>query len=281
MLDSGMPSAESSVEDASIDLRRVSRVFRPRKRRPFVAVHNVSLNVRSGTFLSLVGPSGCGKSTLLGMISGLQPANVGEVWVEGHRVHDVEPGVGFIFQRDALLPWKTVLDNVALPLIFRGSTRTHAYPRASSWVARVGLAGFEHYYPHQLSGGMRKRVSLAQTLVYDPPIVLMDEPFSALDVQTRNLMENELLQLWAEDRKTVVFVTHDLEEAIALSDQVVVMTASPGRVKAVYDIDLPRPRNVTEIRFTPEFGRLYERLWDDLRDEVMLSYEQSKSDASN
>jgi NitT/TauT family transport system ATP-binding protein len=280
MLDSGMRTAGPFVEGASIELRRVSRVFRARNRRPFPAVHDVSLDVRSGTFVSLVGPSGCGKSTLLGMISGLQPANLGEVRVAGHRVRDVELGVGFIFQRDALLPWKSVIDNVALPLIFRGSTKQEAYPRAGRWVARVGLAGFEHYYPHQLSGGMRKRVSLAQTLVYDPPIVLMDEPFSALDVQTRNLMENELLQLWAEDRKTVVFVTHDLEEAIALSDQVVVMTASPGRVKAVYDIDLPRPRNVTEIRFTPEFGRLYERLWNDLRDEVLVSYEQSKSHAA-
>jgi NitT/TauT family transport system ATP-binding protein len=266
---------------AGIALQHVSRVFHARNRPPFVAVKDVTLEVRSGTFVSVVGPSGCGKSTLLGMISGLQPANLGEVSVEGHRVRDVELGVGFIFQRDALLPWKTVLDNVALPLIFRHSAKTDAYPAARRWIARVGLAGFEEYYPHQLSGGMRKRVSLAQTLVYDPPIVLMDEPFSALDVQTRNLMENELLQIWAEDRKTVLFITHDLEEAIALSDQVVVMTASPGRVKAVYDIDLPRPRNVTEIRFTPEFGRLYERLWNDLRDEVVLSYEQSKSRAAS
>jgi NitT/TauT family transport system ATP-binding protein len=263
--------------DVAISLRNVTRRFYPKKRPPFTAVHDVTLDVPDGTFLSVVGPSGCGKSTLLGMISGLQPVNAGEVRVRGNPVRDVQREVGFIFQRDALLPWKNVLDNVGLALQFRGKPKQQAHAAARDWIARVGLAGFESYYPHQLSGGMRKRVSLAQTLVYDPPIVLMDEPFSALDVQTRNLMENELLQLWAEDRKTVVFITHDLEEAISLSDQVVVMTASPGRVKAVYPIDLPRPRNVTEIRFNPAFGRLYERLWADLRDEVLVSYERSKA----
>jgi NitT/TauT family transport system ATP-binding protein len=268
------------MSSVAISLRNVSRRFLPKNRPPFVAVRDVTLDVPSGTFLSVVGPSGCGKSTLLGMISGLQPTSGGEVIVSGRPVRDVQPDVGFIFQRDALLPWKTVLDNVALALIFRGTPKGRAQATAREWIARIGLTGFEGYYPHQLSGGMRKRVSLAQTLVYDPPIVLMDEPFSALDVQTRNLMENELLQLWAEDRKTVVFITHDLEEAIALSDQVVVMTASPGRVKAVYPIDLPRPRNVTEIRFDPAFGRLYERLWADLRDEVLVSYERSKARAA-
>jgi NitT/TauT family transport system ATP-binding protein len=268
------------VSDVAISLRNVMRRFHPKKRPPFVAVRDVTLDVPEGTFLSVVGPSGCGKSTLLGMISGLQPASAGEVRVRGRPVRDVQRDVGFIFQRDALLPWKTVLDNVAVALVFRGQPKPRAREVAREWIARIGLAGFEGYYPHQLSGGMRKRVSLAQTLVYDPPIVLMDEPFSALDVQTRNLMENELLQLWAEDRKTVVFITHDLEEAIALSDQVVVMTASPGRVKAAYPIELPRPRNVTEIRFEPAFGRVYERLWADLRDEVLVSYEQSKSRAA-
>ncbi|MBA2450473.1 MAG: ABC transporter ATP-binding protein [Chloroflexi bacterium] len=268
------------MSDVAISLRNVTRRFHPKKRPPFVAVSDVTLDVPSGTFLSVVGPSGCGKSTLLGMISGLQPASAGDVYVQGTPVRDVRREIGFIFQRDALLPWKTVLDNVALALVFRGRAKPEARDVARSWITRVGLAGFEGYYPHQLSGGMRKRVSLAQTLVYDPPIVLMDEPFSALDVQTRNLMENELLQLWAVDRKTVVFITHDLEEAISLSDQVVVMTASPGRIKAVYPIELPRPRNVTEIRFEPAFGRIYERLWADLRDEVLTSYEQSKARAA-
>jgi NitT/TauT family transport system ATP-binding protein len=265
------------MRNVAISLRSVTRRFYPRNRPPFVAVEDVTLDVPSGSFVSVVGPSGCGKSTLLGIVSGLQPATAGQVYVEGQPVHDVQRDVGFIFQRDALMPWKTVLDNVALALVFRGHPEARTLAR--DWIVRVGLKGFEHYYPHQLSGGMRKRASLAQTLVYDPRIVLMDEPFSALDVQTRNLMENELLTLWSEDRKTVLFITHDLEEAISLSDQVVVMTASPGRIKAVYEIDLPRPRNVTEIRFQPAFGRLYERLWSDLRDEVLLSYERSKLQA--
>jgi NitT/TauT family transport system ATP-binding protein len=264
------------MPDIAIRLRNVTRRFYPKKGPPLTAVQDVTLDVPTGTFLAVVGPSGCGKSTLLGMISGLQPTDDGEVIVQGQIVRDVQRQVGFLFQREALLPWKTVLDNVSLAPIFRGAPKASARDAARAWIARVGLAGFESYYPHQLSGGMRKRVQLAQALVYDPPILLMDEPFSALDVQTRNLMENDLLGLWSEHSKTVVFITHDLEEAIALSDRVVVMTASPGQLKAAYDVDLPRPRNVTEVRFQPAFGRIYERLWADLRDEVLLSYERSK-----
>ncbi len=267
------------MSDVAIRLRNVTRRFYPRQGPPLTAVQDVTLDVPTGAFLAVVGPSGCGKSTLLGMISGLQPTDAGEVLVRGQAVRDVQRDVGFLFQREALMPWKTVLDNVALAPIFRGTPKASAHEAARAWITRVGLAGFEGYYPHQLSGGMRKRVQLAQALVYDPPILLMDEPFSALDVQTRNLMENDLLGLWAEHSKTVVFITHDLEEAIALSDRVVVMTASPGRLKAQYDIDLPRPRNVTEVRFEPQFGRIYERLWADLRDEVLVSYERSKAAA--
>jgi NitT/TauT family transport system ATP-binding protein len=240
------------------------------------AVEGVSLEVFAGEFVSVVGPSGCGKSTLLGMISGLLPPSAGRILVEGDEVTGVNQRLGYLFQRDALLPWKTVLDNVALPRLFRGCTPQAARARAREWLQRVGLSGFEAYYPHQLSGGMRKRVSLAMTMVYDPAIILMDEPFAALDVQTRNLMENELLEIWSQDRKTVLFITHDLEEAIALSDRVVVMTASPGRVKGTYDIPLGRPRTVTEVRFHASFGRLYEALWRDLEDEVRISYEKSR-----
>ena len=257
---------------ALISLDRVTRYFERPGRPPFVAVQDVTFGVEAGTFLSVVGPSGCGKSTLLAMMSGLLPISRGAILVGGSRVVDVQRNVAFIFQRDALMPWKTVRGNVELALLFRGR-RAEARKLAAEWIARVGLRGFESYYPHQLSGGMRKRVALAQALVYGPEIVLMDEPFSALDVQTRNLMENELLELWAEDRKTVVFVTHDLEEAISLSDEVVVLSASPGRVKARYPIGLPRPRNVTEIRFHPTFVSLYERICADLRDEVLVSYE--------
>jgi len=261
----------------SIVLDQVTQRFAlPREDREFTAVEDVSLDVGSGEFVSIVGPSGCGKSTLLALIAGLVPLTAGRVLLDGRPVEGVTPGLGFVFQRDALFPWKTVVENVGLPLLFRGVDAAAARPRVAEWIARIGLTGFEHYHPHQLSGGMRKRVALAMTMVYEPQIVLMDEPFGALDVQTRNLMENDLLELWAQFRRTVVFVTHDLEEAIALSDRIVVMTASPGHVKSVYTIALPRPRSVTEIRFHPDFGRLYETIWKDLKDEVRLGYERSR-----
>jgi NitT/TauT family transport system ATP-binding protein len=197
--------------------------------------------------------------------------------VRGSVVSGITGGVGFLFQRDALLPWKTVRDNVLLPLHLRGIGRAEAGERAAEWIGRVNLRGFEQSFPYQLSGGMRKRVALAQTLVYDPEILLMDEPFSALDVQTRNLMEGELLNLWQGSRKTVVFVTHDLEEAIALADEVVVMTAGPGRIKARYDVTLPRPRDIEQARFDPRFTELYSKMWNDLRDEVLESYARANA----
>jgi len=255
-----------------ITLDRVTRTFET-PTGDFTAVRDVSFRVDAGRFVSLVGPSGCGKTTLLGLIAGLVPVTEGRIVIGDRPVSGaVPPDIGYLFQRDALLPWKTALQNVALPLTIRGAPAAETRERATAWLRRVGLAGFEGYYPHQLSGGMRKRVSLATTLIYGPTVLLMDEPFSALDVQTRNLMENELLDLWAETRNTVLFVTHDLEEAIALSDEVLVLTAGPGRIKATYPIPLVRPRNVVEIRFREEFTRLYEQIWKDLRDEVQQSY---------
>jgi NitT/TauT family transport system ATP-binding protein len=232
----------------------------------------VDFDVEPERFVALVGPSGCGKSTTLSLISGLDRATSGVVEVRGKPVDGITGGIGFLFQRDALMPWKTVRDNVLLPLQLRGVPRKDALQRAAEWIARVGLRGFEASFPHQLSGGMRKRVSLAQTLVYDPEILLMDEPFSALDVQTRNLMEGELLDLWQGSRKTVLFVTHDLEEAIALADEVIVMTSGPARVKVRYDVPLPRPRDIEKVRFQPQFAELYSKMWNDLRDEVLESY---------
>jgi NitT/TauT family transport system ATP-binding protein len=261
---------------ATIQLDNVTKRFSTRTNGDFTAVENVSLEVRPGEFVSVVGPSGCGKSTLCGLVSGLLLPTAGHIRLEGEEVSGISRKVGYLFQRDALLPWKTVLDNVTLPLLFRGAGASEAEAQARAWIGRVGLTGFERYHPHQLSGGMRKRVSLATTMVYEPDIILMDEPFSALDVQTRNLMENELLEIWAQDRKTILFITHDLEEAIALSDRVVVMTASPGRVKAGYEIPLGRPRSATEVRFDPGFGPLYEAIWKDLKDEVRISYEKSR-----
>ncbi len=255
-----------------IALQNVTRTFET-PTGEFTAVRDVSFRVGSGRFVSLVGPSGCGKTTLLGLIAGLVPLSEGRILIGDRTVTGgVPPDIGYLFQRDALLPWKTALQNVALPLTIRGMPAAETRARATEWMRRVGRAGFGGYYPHQLSGGMRKRVPLATTLIYGPTVLLMDEPFSALDVQTRNLMENELLDLWAETRNTVLFVTHDLEEAIALSDEVIVLTAGPGRIKASYPIPIARPRNVVEIRFREAFTRLYEQIWKDLRDEVQQSY---------
>lgn len=259
----------------AIQLRGVSKTYRPPRKKPYLAITDIDLEIEAGRFVAVVGPSGCGKSTLLSLVSGLLPATSGTVTLNGSLVADVRTDLGFIFQRDALLPWKTVRENVRLPLKFNGVAQADAMRRVDEWVARVGLAKFGDNYPHELSGGMRKRAQLAQVMVGDPAVLLMDEPFSALDVQTRNLMENQLMNAWGAAGKTVLFITHDLEEAIALSDEIVVMTAGPGRIKARYPVNLPRPRNVTEIRFHPEFVALYERAWNDLRDEVTRSYEQS------
>jgi NitT/TauT family transport system ATP-binding protein len=251
-----------------ITFENVSKTFET----GYTALRDVTFDVAAERFVALVGPSGCGKSTTLSLVSGLDRASSGVVTVRGKPVDGITGEIGFLFQRDALMPWKTVRDNVLLPLQLRGIPRAGALRRVAEWIARVGLRGFEGSFPHQLSGGMRKRVSLAQTLVYDPEILLMDEPFSALDVQTRNLMEGELLDLWQGSRKTVIFVTHDLEEAIALADEVIVMTAGPGRVKVRYDVPLPRPRDIEKIRFEPRFTELYSKMWNDLRDEVLESY---------
>ncbi len=272
-----MPTMPGTDGEIALSLRDVAKTFRTPTGSRYTALEHLDLEVPAGRFVTVVGPSGCGKSTTLSLASGLTGATSGMVRLLGRPVSEVRTDVGFIFQRDALLPWKTVHDNVALPLMFRSFPKEEIDRRVPAWLARVGLRDFAHHYPHQLSGGMRKRVQLAQSLVYDPPVLLMDEPFSALDVLTRNLMENELLELWQSGtpKKSVLFITHDLEEAIALSDEIVVMTAGPGRVKARYTVDLPRPRNVTEIRFAPAFVALYERAWNDLRDEVMRSYERS------
>lgn len=263
----------------AIELRNITKQFRTPAGGIYTALRDLSLTIRPGEFCALVGPTGSGKSTTLSLISGLDRPTRGEVVVMGEPVQGANPHVGFVFQTDAVLPWRSVLDNVAVGPMFRGVKRREAHARARDWIARVGLSGFEDRYPHQLSGGMRKRVALAQTLINEPQILLMDEPFSALDVQTRVLMGNELLTLWSSTSASVVFVTHDLEEAIALADRVVVLTAGPATVKGSYVIDLPRPRNVSEIRFNPRFVELYQTIWDDLRSEVMISYERSKQRA--
>jgi NitT/TauT family transport system ATP-binding protein len=268
-----LPAAELV---AAIELRDVSQRFVATDGRSLTALRDFDMTVRQGEFCAVVGPTGCGKSTTLSLIAGLVRPSSGTVHIKGRPVAGIDPGVGFVFQQDAVFPWRNVLDNVAAGPVFRGEGKRQALDRAGDWVRRVGLAGFEKHYPHQLSGGMRKRVALAQTFINGPEILLMDEPFSALDVQTRILMQDELLQLWSTASASVVFVTHDLEEAIALADRVFVLTAGPATVKAVYDIDLPRPRVTAEIRYQPRFIEISKVIWNDLRDEVLISYERSR-----
>lgn len=278
MITSHPPSTTEHIVSSryAIELENVTKRFPTPKGQIYTALQNLSLSVAPGEFCAVVGPTGCGKSTTLGLIAGLERSSEGSVQVMGKHVQGIDPCIGYVFQTDAVFPWKNVLRNVATGPIFRGRPRAEALALARDWIARVGLSGFEDRYPHQLSGGMRKRVALAQTFINEPQILLMDEPFSALDVQTRTFMEDELLRLWSTHSASVVFVTHDLEEAISLADRVYVLTAGPATVKGIYTIDLPRPRNVTEIRFEPRFVQLYQEIWEDLRNEVMISYERNK-----
>jgi NitT/TauT family transport system ATP-binding protein len=247
----------------------------------FTALRSIDLAVGAGKFCAVVGPTGCGKSTTLTMVAGLDRPSTGTVSVGGQAVDGITAGISFMFQADALMPWKTVLGNVALGPVFRGVPKKEAQSQARDWVRRVGLAGFEEHHPHQLSGGMRKRVSLAAALINEPSILLMDEPFGALDVQTKAIMSDELLTLWDQSKPSVLFVTHDLEEAIALADKVVVMTAGPGTVKDMFLIDLPRPRgSVQEIRFGRRFTELQHEIWESLRDEVTRAYARTSAPAS-
>jgi len=273
MTRTSLPAADRAV---AIELSKVSQRFVTPDGRSLTALRDFDMTVRQGEFCAVVGPTGCGKSTTLSLIAGLARPSSGAVRIKGRPVAGIDPGVGFVFQQDAVFPWRNVIDNVAAGPLFRGEGKRQAQDRAGEWVRRVGLAGFEKHFPHQLSGGMRKRVALAQTFINRPDILLMDEPFSALDVQTRILMQDELLQLWSAASASVVFVTHDLEEAIALADRVFVLTAGPATVKAVYDIDLPRPRVTAEIRYQPRFIEISQVIWNDLRDEVLISYERSR-----
>ncbi|WP_284616182.1 ABC transporter ATP-binding protein [Aquabacterium humicola] len=254
---------------------RCTFVSRDEAAQRYTAVDQVTLAVGAGEFVSVVGPTGCGKSTLLNVAAGLLSPSAGTVEVFGAPLAGLNARAGYMFQAESLMPWRSALGNVMAGLEFRGVPEAQAREQAEAWLRRVGLGGFGDRYPHQLSGGMRKRTSLAQVLVLDPDIILMDEPFSALDIQTRQLMENEVLDLWQQKRKAVLFITHDLDEAIAMSDRVVVMSAGPAsRPIGEFTVDLERPRDVAEVRTTPRFIDLHKAIWSVLRDEVLKGYRQ-------
>jgi NitT/TauT family transport system ATP-binding protein len=268
------PSEEASAPTGRtlLLIENLGHTFPPsgRDRAGHRALENVSFTTGHNEFVSVVGPSGCGKSTLLTLVSGLARPTDGTIEIDGQHIVGIRKDVGFIFQRDALLPWRTVIQNVQLALRFRGVSRKESHERASEVLSRFGLSDKANRYPHQLSGGQRKRVSIAATLIYEPVLLLMDEPFSALDVQTRDLIEDDVLRVWQQSKgQTILFVTHDLEEAIALSDRVLVMSAGPGgTVIGDYKIELERPRELMEIRTTPHFREIYSTLWEHLRVEV-------------
>jgi NitT/TauT family transport system ATP-binding protein len=256
----------------AIEVDDVSRSFELADGGSYCALDHVSLGVAKGSFTAIVGPSGCGKSTLLNLVAGLMTPSSGRILVSGEKLSGLNRRATYMFQQDALLPWKDVRENVALGLILAGVARQAAHRRADEWLARVGLAEFAGHFPAQLSGGMRKRATMAQNWIIDREILLMDEPFSALDIHTRQRMETELLALWEASRKTVVFVTHDLEEAIALADEVIVLSAGPAsRVVSRQPVALDRPRDLLDLRTQPAFVDLYRSIWADLRQEVIKS----------
>ncbi len=267
--------APKSTATPVIDLQGVAKEYVKPSGEVHTVLQDISFQVAKGEFCSIVGPSGCGKSTTLNLIAGFEPTTTGRIKILGKNLEGINPSAACVFQSDNTFPWKTVIDNISLGLRLKGQSKTQAYDQARHWIERVGLKGFEGHYPSQLSGGMRKRVALAQCLIMQPEILLMDESFSALDVHTRSMMENELLTIWEETSASVFFITHDLEEAIALSDRVIVLTAGPAAtIKGDYRIPLLRPRNVSEVRFDPKFMELHEQIWNDMRDEVLTSYAQ-------
>ena len=262
-------STAVALDDATV-------AFRLAGNRVYTAVQQARLTVEHGEFVAIVGPTGCGKSTLLNIAAGLLKPVSGSVRIFDTPLSGLNKDAGYLFQADALFPWKTAIDNVAIGLEIRGTPRAEALQRAQAWLTSVGLGAFGNRYPHMLSGGQRKRVGLAQVLIRDPKILLMDEPFGPLDAQTRQIMGNLLLQLWNADRKAVLFVTHDLEEAIALADRVVIMSAGPAaRIIGDWRVPLARPRDISDIRLDDGFHALHREIWGVLKDEVMKGYAQS------
>jgi len=263
---------------SAVALRDVVVAFRLAGGGSYTAVERATLHVADGEFVAIVGPTGCGKSTLLNIAAGLLAPSAGHVDIFGAPLAALNREAGYLFQADALFPWKTALENVAIGLETAGMAAGEARPRAQDWLKRVGLASFGDRYPHMLSGGQRKRIGLAQVLIRDPKILLMDEPFGPLDAQTRQIMGNLLLDLWSADRKAVLFVTHDLEEAIALSDRVVIMSAGPAaRIIGDWRVPLARPRDIGEVKLDRAFHELHREIWHKLKAEVIKGYAQAES----
>jgi NitT/TauT family transport system ATP-binding protein len=272
--------ANETAASMAVVLDDATVAFRLPDARIYIAVEKAQLAVEHGEFVAIVGPTGCGKSTLLNIVAGLLRPAAGSVRIFDRPLTGLNRDAGYLFQADALFPWKTAIDNVGIGLEVQGVPRTEALARAGSWLDAVGLSDFANRYPHMLSGGQRKRVGLAQVLIRAPKILLMDEPFGPLDAQTRQIMGNLLLQLWTADRKAVLFVTHDLEEAIALADRVVIMSAGPNaRIIGNWRVPLPRPRDIFEVRLSSEFHALHREIWSVLKDEVMKGYAQSSQAA--
>jgi len=236
-----------------------------------VALESIDLNIAEGEFVTIVGPSGCGKSTLLNLIVGLIRSSSGRITFHGERIDGICTKIGYVTQKDNLLPWRTLVENVEIALEIRGVEANERRTQAREYIERVGLGGFEEHYSHELSGGMRQRANIIRTLIYDPELILMDEPFGPLDAQTRIVLQDQLLKLWSASKKTIVFITHDLIEAITLADRVVLMSSRPGRIKFIETVAIPRPRDVFQIHESPEFRSAYERLWHELRPEVNLA----------
>jgi NitT/TauT family transport system ATP-binding protein len=253
-----------------LSVQNVRRDFNVRGKN-VLALDTLDLGIDEGEFVTVVGPSGCGKSTLLNLVVGLLPPSAGQILFRGRAVNGINPEIGYVTQKDNLLPWRTLIQNVELALEIRGIEKSARRARALELIERVGLGGFEEHYPHELSGGMRQRANIIRTLIYDPELILMDEPFGPLDAQTRIVLQEQLLKLWFASRKTILFITHDLVEAITLADRVVVMTSRPGRVKHIAAVPIPRPRDVYEIHSSPEFRKVYDTLWRELKPEVNMA----------
>jgi NitT/TauT family transport system ATP-binding protein len=262
------------MRENAIRFENINMTFQV-KQSEVVALRNVSFEVGEHTFTSIVGPSGCGKSTLLSLCAGLKFPSSGRTFCHGRAVDSVNTDVGFVTQDSNLFPWMTLRQNVEFPLRVRGVPTHERRSRAQSQIDMVGLSGFEDHYPHQLSGGMQKRASIIRTMVYEPDVILMDEPFGALDAQTKMVLQDELLRVWGTRKQTILFVTHDLTEAVAMSDRVVVMSARPGRIKGVFDVSLERPRDVFQIHGQAGFADNYQQVWDCFRSELLEARDPS------